>query len=434
MRGFFGLTVLMIFCIPLLSGVSTAGDKTLTLKDCIDTALKQSPLVKSSDFELEASKQAARGAKGAMFPRLDLNASYFKENRDVPYIPAQSLTIPPKFSDQVYSWSVILSVPVYEGGRLSGQVRVSGLEKAIQSSKRAFTVQDLIANVMNTFNKLLQLKELRQANIYSVDALERQRENAELLVKAGRAANVELLRVEVQLAAEKQNLVKTEETINRTRDALAFLMGVEEGQVKAISGSLTKKESVNAEDVDKLIKSRPDVVATRKKVEQEKARVDIASGKRYPSLALVSDYGNRAGAGLSGREEVWEAGAVVSVNIFDAGIISSEIARERALYSKSKADLRLLELRARLEASDALSLLREAENRFNLADKALAQSEETLRIEELKYKTGAGTITDVLLSQSAMSLAQANYYQALYDYNAAITEFKRATGTIEVER
>jgi outer membrane protein len=408
--------------------------KVLTLQDCTGIALKQSPLIKSSEFDIEASMESVRGAKGAMFPRLDLNAAYFKENRNIPYIPAQSLTIPPKFSDEVYSWSVFLSMPIYEGGRLSGQVRVSEMEKAIQTSRRDFTVQDVVANVTNTFNKLLQLKELRQANVYSVRALERQRENTELLVKAGRAAHVELLRVEVQLASEKQNLVKTEEAMIRTKDALQFLMGVKEGQVRDISGSLRKNEMVSSEDVDRLIMSRPDVVAAKKKVEQEKARVNIASGKRYPSLALVSDYGNRAGAGLSDREEVWEAGVVVSVNIFDAGIISSEIGREKALYGKAQEELKLLELRARLDASNALSLLRESENRFALADRALAQSEETLRIEELKYKTGAGTITDVLLSESALSLAQANYYQALYDYNAAITEFKRATGTIEVER
>jgi outer membrane protein TolC len=63
----------------------------------------------------------------------------------------------------------------------------------------------------------------------------------------------------------------------------------------------------------------------------------------------------------------------------------------------------------------------------------MAQAEESLRIETLKYKTGAGTVTDTLLAQSARSLADANYYQALYDYNTAIVEFKRATGTIEVK-
>jgi outer membrane protein len=420
------------FFIITIAAASAKEGSTLTLQDCIAVALKQSPLIRASGFDVDAAGESVRGAKGAMFPRLDLNASYFKVNRDVPYIPAQSVTISPKFSDQIYSWSVILTMPVYEGGRLSGQVRVAEMEKTIQSSKKKFTMQDVVANVTNAFNKLLQLKELRKANVYSVKALERQRDNTELLVTAGRAAHVELLRVEVQLASEKQNLVKTEEAINRTRDALAFLMGVSEDRVTDVSGSLTRKERVSVFDVDELIESRPDVVAAQKKVYQEKERVDIASGKRYPTLSLVGDYGNRTGADLSGRTEVWEAGLILSINIFDAGIISSGIGRERALYEKSREELRLAKLRAKLEASDALSLLREAENRFNLADKALAQSDETLRIEELKYKTGAGTITDVLLSESALSLAQANYYQALYDYNAAITEFRRATGTIEV--
>jgi outer membrane protein len=62
----------------------------------------------------------------------------------------------------------------------------------------------------------------------------------------------------------------------------------------------------------------------------------------------------------------------------------------------------------------------------------VAQAGESDRIEELKYKTGAGTVTDTLLAQSAKSLADANYYQALYDYNSAIVDFKKATGTIEV--
>ena len=131
---------------------------------------------------------------------------------------------------------------------------------------------------------------------------------------------------------------------------------------------------------------------------------------------------------------MWEAGVLASINIFDAGIITSEIRREKISHQKAQEELKLATLKARLEIDNALSSFREAENKLLVAKKAMEQSEETLRIEELKYKAGAGTITDVLLAQSAMSLAQANYYQALYDYSTAITEFKRATGTIGVKR
>jgi outer membrane protein TolC len=428
------LTVIT-FLILTESGIAYAdGGKTLTLNECIDIALKQSPLIKSSNLDIEVSREALNISKGSLFPRLDLSASYFKENQDIPYIPAQSPKIQPKFSDQVYSWNLNLRMPIYEGGRLAGQVNISEIEKVIQSSRNEFTIQDLIANVTNTFNKILQLKKVKDANIKSVEALERQKKNVELLVKAERAAEVELLRVDVQLASEMQNLIKTDEAISRLMNTLALFMGVDVRDIRDVTGSLRAKEKIVVENVDVLLTSRPDIVALSKKVEQSKIRIDVVSSKRYPSVSLIGNYGNRAGAGFNQREEVWEAGVIASINLFDAGIISAEVRREKALYQKAEEELRYAKLKARVEVDNALSLLREAEQKLTVAEKAVAQSEETLRIEELKYRAGAGTITDVLLSESAMSLANANYYQTLYDYNSAITELKKATGTIEVKR
>ncbi|MGQ9812563.1 MAG: TolC family protein [Dissulfurimicrobium sp.] len=428
---------LIICCIvapSIVPIVFAANGQVLSLNECLSIALEQSPLIKGARFDVEASKEAVKEARGQMFPRVDLNAAYFKENQAVPYIPAQSTTIPAKFSDEIYSWGVFLRVPIYEGGRLAGQLKASELEEAVQSAKKDFTTQDLIANVTNTFNKLLQLKELQKAYSRSVAALEEQKKNTEFLLKTGRAPKVELLRIEVQLASERQNLVKAVESTVRTKNALAFLLGVNEDQIMDVNGALTADEHVEVSDIDSLIDARPDVVAALKRVEEAKTAVAIASGKRYPSLAAVSSYGDRAGTGFNQREEVWEAGLVASVNIFDAGVISSEINRQKAIYEKAKEQMRLVRLQARREVADALSLINDAKARLDLAQKAVSQSEESLRIEKLKYKTGAGTITDVLLSEAAMSLSNANYYQALYDYNSAVTEFKRATGTIGVKR
>jgi outer membrane protein len=211
-------------------------------------------------------------------------------------------------------------------------------------------------------------------------------------------------------------------------------MGVDMSQVPDVEGSLSTQEKVVADDIEALIKTRSDVVAVSKRVEQAAKRVDVGSARRYPSLAAVGSYGYKAGSHFNDRTDVGEVGVLFSINIFDGGIISSEIRREKILHQRAQEELRLALSRARLEVENALSSLREADYRQGVAQKAMVQSEEALRIEELKYKTGAGTVTDVLLAQSAMSSAQANYYQALYDYNAAVTEFRRATGTMEVKR
>ena len=425
-----------IFFLLIITATANDADaaRIFDLQQCLDIALKQSPVIKAAGLDVEASKESLRSSKGGLLPRFDINAAYMKENQAVPYIPAESMTIPPKFSDEVYSWNAYFRIPVYEGGRLNSQVVLAELEKNVQSSRAAFTEQELVANIINTFNKLLQLAELKKANIKSVEALSRQRGNTELLVKAGRSANLELLRIDVQLAGEQQNLIKTGEAINRTRNLLALFMGIDVHEITDVSGTIGAEGVIGEQDTGALIKSRPDIVILSGRVKQAGKRIDIAGAKRYPAVALVGNYGNKAGAAIGDRKEVWEAGMVASINLFDGGIASADIRREQALQKRAEEELRLAELKAATEIENALSSFREAKQRLEVAQKALDQSGEALRIEELKYKTGAGTITDVLLAQSATSFAQANYYQVLYDENAAIVEYKRATGTIEVKQ
>jgi outer membrane protein len=428
-----GLLFTIIMMTP--AGIVQAGEENpLTLRECIDIALKQSPLIKSAEFDMAASAETLKATTGALFPKIDLNASHYEEwSRPVPYIQAEGSTVPPIASKYIYAWGLFLRMPIYEGGKLTGLVKISEIDLAIQASRKAFTVQDIVSNVTNTFNKMLQLKELGNAYTKSVEALERQTRNTELLVKAGRSAKVELLRIEVQLASEQQNLIRTEENVKRAKYALAYFMGVDKDEIPDIQGRLTTDAKLNEENIDELIKHRPDILAYTQKVEQAKAKVDVATGKRYPSVSLVGSYGQKSGADVTDAKMVTEGGIVASINVFDAGIISAEIARERALLHKADEDLRQARLKAHLEVDNALSALKEAVSKVTVSEKAVEQAGESLRIEELKYKTGTGTTTDLLLASSALSLAQANYYQALYEYNTAMTEFKRATGTIEVE-
>jgi outer membrane protein len=406
----------------------------LTLRECIDTALKQSPLIKSAELDMAASAETLKASKGSLFPKIDLNASHYEEwSRPIPYIQAEGSTVPVIASQFINAWGLFLRMPIYEGGKLTGLVKISEIDLAIQASRKAFTVQDIVSNVTNTFNKMLQLKELENAYMKSVEALERQTKNTELLVKAGRSAKVEVLRIEVQLASEQQSLIRTQENVKRAKYALAYFMGVDKEHIPDIQGRLTTDAKLKEENIDELIKHRPDILAYTQKMEQAKAKVDVAAGKRYPSISLVGNYGQKSGANISDAKMVTEGGIVASINVFDAGIISAEIARERALLHKADEDLRQARLKAHLEVDNALSSHREAVSKVTVSEKAVEQAGESMRIEELKYRTGTGTTTDLLLASSALSLAQANYYQSLYEYNAAMTEFKRATGTIEVE-
>ncbi len=424
--------ITIIVVAMLLSSSALAYDtKPLTLNNAIKIALKNSPIIKSSEFDLRASKASLGAAKGLRFPKIDLRASYTRFNRSTPYIAAQSKRIPGLFSNQVYSWNLSSEIPIYEGGKLSDQVNIAKIQMSAMRLKVRFTRNDLIANVTNSFNKILQLQQLRKARADSVKSFQNQRDNTGMLVKVGRVAKVDLLRSNVLLASEKEKLINAGEAIERARNTLAFFMDVDRGTIDNIKGMLNGSSEINISGIETRINKRPAVLYLMQKVRQAKKRVYLAKDRRYPKLSLVAGYGSRAGSGLENNRELWQAGVVASINIFSGGVISSDIMKQKALYRKAEEVLRVEKLTDKLAAYNAVSLFNQAASKLNVAKTALKQAAESLRIENLKYKTGAGTITDVLMAQSALSDAQANVFQALFDKSAAATNFRLATGTLK---
>jgi outer membrane protein len=90
-----------------------------------------------------------------------------------------------------------------------------------------------------------------------------------------------------------------------------------------------------------------------------------------------------------------------------------------------------VENQLRLDLQTALSSLKESKNRVLTAREAVDQAEESFRIEQKKYASGAGAVVDMLFAQSASMTAVANHSQALFDYNAAIVAYRKVTGTLE---
>lgn len=92
----------------------------------------------------------------------------------------------------------------------------------------------------------------------------------------------------------------------------------------------------------------------------------------------------------------------VDVPIFEGGRIHAQIAKERSLLKAAQKRLRKLELQIRLEVETAVLNVNSARKRIDIAQKSIAEAEESLRIERQKYDCGRGAIVDVLDAQAAL--------------------------------
>jgi outer membrane protein len=421
----------------LLFRISYAGssDEKLTLKECLTTALARNPIVVDSGLAIKSADELVTSAQGRHWPRLSLDGAYTGREQPFPYIQAQSIKIPPHFSDTYSSMGLTLTIPIYQGGQVTTGVSLAEVRRDIQVLTAEQTKNDIIANTVNAYNKILQLQELHKASEAQVKALAEQEKNTRLLLDVGRVARVDLLKVEVQLANERQRLLATDEALKTTSATLRYLMG--EGP-QADSPLPTLTDRLVAGDFRADLESgitvaheeRPEYLSAKKAMEEAKLNRRLALSKLLPTINVFGSDTHWTGYSPKYNDTIWVAGVTLSIPLFDRSL-HADLSREDIQMERASQRLVATDNQIGLEISNAVASLCESRNRVSAVEEAVGQGEESFRIEKQRYDTGAGSMVDLLLAQAGSINAVANYTQALFDYNAAVVAYRKATGTLE---
>ncbi len=404
---------------------------SLTLDEALRRAIQHSPKILAQKYEMAASRKGYKAERGQLLPQINFEAQASRLSDPQSITPMSKPGSFPTFSRDIYQFNFGAIFPIYRGGRLHRRVKIAELITALQKGLKQQTTLDLFANVKNTFFLALYLKELVSAREKTLEALKKEEKDAKLRLKVGRIPPLDLMRIETQVKAEEAALVAAREALRRAKEALSVLMGEPPQSDFDVEGSL-EVASFKPEEVDteRVLYCRPDIFAQRQAVKKAEEEVKLAFGEHLPNIDLFANYGRRAGSGFHHSEEVWEAGIRLKLNIFSGGTISAKVAQKRAKLLAEMERLRNLELYAKREITNALSLMAQAKEEVAHLDAARKTAKEAFRVESLKYRTGAGTVTDMLLAQAAWAQAEADYLEALYKLASAFVEYQRATTTI----
>lgn len=418
----------------LCLSVTPVHAESLSLRDAITKAVDNNPLLTEGRLGVASSEQSVSSAVGKHYPRFSLEANLTARQDPMPFIPAQSAKVGPHFSDNFAFYSIQMTLPIYQGGQIANGVTLAEVRKQLQEQNLNLTRNEIIANTVNTYNKLLQFGRLKEASRSSVAALEEQVKNSRLALELGRIARVDLLKVEVQLANEQQRLLSLEESLKTLAATLQYLMGEppENGMLPPLAGVLAQSpleaDFVNALEAAK--NRRPEYLSAVAGIRESELNKKIVQGKFLPTVNAVAGYLDQFSVTPWHKEANWFSGVSLSLPIFEKSLFA-DLSREDIQKERTKARLSAMENLIRLDISTALTSLRESKKRIETADAVLSQARESFRIEQEKYNSGAGAVVDLLLAQSAEMNAVANYTQSLYDYNAAVVAYRRATGTLE---
>ncbi|MEW5995608.1 MAG: TolC family protein, partial [Candidatus Zixiibacteriota bacterium] len=183
---------------------------------------------------------------------------------------------------------------------------------------------------------------------------------------------------------------------------------------------------------DTALRQRPELQGAELLTEITGKAVRVAKGAFFPSFEAVSNYRWESVSDdftLSGnRTESWTAGLTVSIPIFSGGERIGELRRRQAEHHQSQYEAARIKDDVRLEVEEAYDQLLQAKEALNVQKETIAQAEEGLRIADLRFATGVGTLLEVLSAQAALTSARTNEAEALFAFRAARSQLKKATG------
>ena len=416
--------------------LADAPEQPLTLPQCVEVALVNSPQIAQRFWDAEAADAQRDAAAAQRWPSVSAVGGYRRHLDDQRLVGARGPAEVGTWGSDIFSADLVVSMPLFTGGRIVNEIRAADLLRRAAEDRLARTRSELVFNVSSTFYSILGQRRVIESLEFSRKALEEHRKRVEDLMAAQKAAKVDLLRTEVRLADIEQRLVRARNVLAVQRRVLANLMGLTDERVPEVSGELVLDLVQPAEDaVARAFSRREDYRAARAEVAAQARRTDAARAARWPALSLVGSFGRRWATGVVTRqpgadtfEDVGSVGLAATVPLFEGGRLAANVRREEARLASAQEALREMEMRIRLEVQTAVLNLTSSLERARATEKAIEQGRESLRIEREKYDLGKGAITDVLDAQSAVLDAETNHAQALAEYNIAAAQYRLALG------
>lgn len=417
-----------------------ADSSRLSLSTVVERALAHFPSVGAARAARDEARAAVGSALASWYPSLRILGTATEYQKPYLVTPLHSFNLNPKtlpsFSRSIFTGALSANYLLFNGGGRESRIREARARAASMDAALGSTEQSLIAKVTTSYLDVIAAAQLLGAHDHRIVALRSEGTRVRQQLDVGRAARVELLRIEATIASAEADRVQAAASLDTAERDLARLVG-------APADSLRSARLVSVSLIDTTIESReallsrglamsPAIQQGRRQLAAARAGLGAARAVRWPALNLGGNYLGFADLrDVSGDHEgEWNAILQFSMPLFTGGQIGGDVARANASVRGAEEQLRLAETQLGQQIDRAVSAVEGAHARVASLDSAVATFREVSRIEGLSVQAGVATQTDYLNSVADLFTAEANLAGARYREVEARVELARITGAL----
>jgi len=410
----------------------------INLRQAIDIALSENPVVKVAGQEIELKKAVMEEAKAGLLPTADVNGSYsrtLKKQTMVMNFGGQETTIQ-MGTDNTYNGAVVVSLPIFAPA-LYRSINLSSTDIELAVEKSRASRLDMINQVTKAYYQALMAQDSYEVLLKSLAQAEANFNVINERYKLGGVSEYDKIRADVQVRSLKPTVVSARNGVNLSKLQLKVLMGLDDKETELeIEGNLKDYEHEMSERGqsagDLSLANNSDLLQLDLNADMLHKSLALHKAAFLPTLGAQYNYTfTSMNNNYAITHYQWFPSSSValslSIPLFKAGnykkLKQTHIQINQLRDTRENAENMLY-----MQMSSYLDNMSASSEQLASNKESVLQAEKGRVIAQKRYEVGKGTILELNDSEVALMQAQLIYNQSIYDYLTARTELNKILG------
>ncbi len=435
----------ILFMVSLLTtGLFYAQNGEMSLKDCLNYGLENSPSTILSNNEIEMITYNKREVYQPYLPTINISGGIdYNVKLPTTIIPASDFGFGPGAEDlevkmgQPYgnSATVQLEQKLYDQAAIVGMGGMKTYERLsiLKSSK---ITEDLMYNIAMAYYQVLTVNqqiELLKDNQKQYEELDR---IMKLRLEKGVIQEIDYNRIKVAYnnISSKLSLAQTSKdmVINRLKVVIGMPLDADL-EIKEDISSIKTTELPEETAID--ITNRLDYKINQTNIELQSLQTEVFKNSYYPTLSAYARYGVNSYSKTFRKS--WDKfydfstiGLKLTIPIFNGLKINTKYNKQRIQLENLKAQTKMQEENYKVESMNSQAQLIEAHTSYKIDLMNMELAQEVYETTNLSYQKGAASLSDFLNADYSYKEAQSNYLTSLVNMLSSRLDFEKSRGNL----
>lgn len=435
----FIINSLLIFPAALFAQAST--DTVVTLKQCVEFALRNQPAVRQASIDQQINERDIRIGLSDWLPQVNGSGQYqhYFKGSPASNTTGGATTSTTGRNDEFSLLGLQASQVIYNNDVLQA-AKAARYSRDYYKDNYLSSQINVVSDVSKAFfDVLLSQKQLDILN-EDITRLQRSLKDAYNRYQAGVSDKIDYKQATISLNNSIASRKQTAEAINAKLAYLKQVMGITASHNLVLSFDSTRYEQEAVIDTNQHldVNNRVEYRLLRTKKNLEVVNVNYYRYGFLPSLSAVGSYNwiylsDRLGNLYNNSFPSAYAGLSLSLPIFQGTKRLQNLAKARLQVTRTDLDVENTANTINTEYVQALAGYKGNFTSWQLIKQNVDLAKDVYKVVSLQYREGVKTYLDVIVAQSDLRTAELNYYNALFQLLSAKIDLEKSLGTLSVQ-